>query len=106
MTRHVISDEHFLTIMGGPTVIDGVRVEVNPLPVRRLTYPFVSHDGMIYIHDETDESSYEMLGPIFDDAVITELFAQCGTEREEAKSRYASPGDLGKMEVETSAPPL
>jgi MoaA/NifB/PqqE/SkfB family radical SAM enzyme len=107
MTRHVILDEQFSTIMGRlPTVIDRVRVEVNPLPVRRLTYPFVSHDGMIYIHDEMDESSYKMLGPIFDDAVIAELFAKCGMEREEAKSRYASPGGLGKMEGGTPALPL
>jgi len=96
MTRHVISDEHFLTTMGKlPALIDRVRVEVNPLPVRRLTYPLVSHDGMIYIHDETDESSYRTLGSIFDDTVITELFAKCGREREEAKSRYAVPGALG-----------
>jgi MoaA/NifB/PqqE/SkfB family radical SAM enzyme len=89
MTRHVITDEQFSTMIGKlPPVIDGVRIEVNPLSVRRLTYPFVSHDGTIYIHDETDDSSYKMLGPIFDDVVITELFAKCGTEREEAKSRY------------------
>lgn len=92
MARHVISDEQFSTVMGSlPAVIDRVRVEVNPLPIRRLTYPFVSHDGTIYIHDETDESSYKTLGPIFDRAVITELFAKCGTERQEAKSRYAPP---------------
>jgi MoaA/NifB/PqqE/SkfB family radical SAM enzyme len=89
MARHVISTEQFLTVMKRlPTVPDGVRVEVNPLPIRRLTYPFVSHDGTIYIHNETDESSYKTLGSIFDQAVITELFAQCGPEREVAQSRY------------------
>ena len=97
MTRHLISDEQFSSMTEKlPAIIDGVRVEVNSLSVRRLTYPFVSHDGTIYIHDETDYSSYRILGPIFDDEVITELFARCGTEREESKSRYASPGGLGK----------
>lgn len=45
------------------------------------SYPFVSHDGTLYIHDQKDESSYEILGPIFEEAVITELLAKCGTER-------------------------
>ena len=91
MPRHVISNEEFATVMGKiPVVIDRTHVEVNPLPIRRLTYPFVSHDGAIYIHDEMDESKYKTLGSIFDPAVITELFAKCGTERTEAKSRYAS----------------
>jgi MoaA/NifB/PqqE/SkfB family radical SAM enzyme len=99
ITRHSISDEQFSTMIEKlPATIDGVLIEVNPLSVRRLTYPFVSHDGTIYIHDETDDSSYRMLGPIFDDNVITELFARCGVEREESKSRYASHGGLGKME--------
>jgi MoaA/NifB/PqqE/SkfB family radical SAM enzyme len=101
MPRHIISDEQFSTTTGRlPATIDRVRVEINPVPVRRLTYPFVSHDGTVYKHDQRDESSYEILGPIFDDAVITELFARCGTEREEAKSRYASPRRLGEEEVE------
>lgn len=92
ITRHIISDEEFSTTMGRlPAVIDGVQVEVNPVPVRRLTYPFVSHDGVIYIHDETDEFSYKRLGPIFDPDVIKKLFAKCGTEREEARSRYVWP---------------
>jgi hypothetical protein len=89
MLRHVISGEQFSTMIGKlSAIIDGVQVEANPLSVRRRTYPFVSHDGTIYIHDETDHSSYKILGPIFDDEVIKELFAKCGAEREEAKSRY------------------
>lgn len=91
IARHVISDEQFSrTTEKLPAIIDGVRVEVNPIPARRLTYPFVSHDGTVYIHDQRDESSYEILGPIFEEAVITELLAKCVTEREEALSRYVS----------------
>lgn len=92
--QHVVSVEEFSTAMGKlPAVIDRSHIEINPLPIRRLTYPFVSHDGTIYIHDDTDESSYKTLGSIFNESVISELFLKCGTEREEAKSRYAPPGD-------------
>jgi len=91
IAQHVISDEEFSTTTGKlPAIIDGVRVEVNPIPARRLTYPFVSHDGTVYIHNQKDESSYKILGPIFEDGVIRELLVECGTERQEAKSRYVS----------------
>jgi MoaA/NifB/PqqE/SkfB family radical SAM enzyme len=102
IARHVISDEQFSITTGKlPAIIDGVRVEVNPIPARRLTYPFVSHDGTVYIHDQKDESSYEILGSIFEEAVITELLAKCGTEREEAQSRYDSPRRSGQAGVGT-----
>lgn len=89
-THHRISESRFSTITASlPETVRGVTVEVNPLPVRRLTYPFVSHNGTIYVHDESDDSSYSILGSIFDDAVIKDLFSKCGTERDEAKSRYS-----------------
>lgn len=101
IAQHIISDEQFLTTTGKlPTIIDGVRVEVNPIPARRLTYPFVSHDGTVYIHDEKDESSYKILGSIFENAVVTQLLAKCGTEREEAQSRYVSRRPSAKRESE------
>lgn len=71
-----------------PAVIDKTRVETNPTSLRRLTYPFVSHAGEVYLHHPSDQTKYELLGPIFDDSVIVELFAKCTGERANALSRY------------------
>jgi MoaA/NifB/PqqE/SkfB family radical SAM enzyme len=93
--QHFISNDQFSGVVDEiPALIGPVRVEVNPLPLRRLTYPFVSHEGFVYLHHQTDQSNYESLGPIFDDAVVAELFERCGTERENAISRYLSNGTL------------
>ena len=87
--EHSISNERFLEIVERlPALVGRAQVEINSLPLRRLTYPFVSHEGTIYAHNQNDQSAYESLGPIFDDAVMAELFARCGAERENAASRY------------------
>lgn len=87
--EHRISNEQFsLVTTELPTLLGRTRVEVNPLPLRRLTYPFVSHAGIVYLHHPTDTSSYQSLGSIFDDDVVAELFSRCGAERENAVSRY------------------
>jgi MoaA/NifB/PqqE/SkfB family radical SAM enzyme len=93
--QHSMSSEWFLKVVAAlPAMIDGTRVEVNPLPLRRLTYPFVSHEGIVYLHHQTDQSEYEFLGSIFDDSVISALFSKSGGERVNAVSRY-SPNDGG-----------
>jgi MoaA/NifB/PqqE/SkfB family radical SAM enzyme len=86
---HIMSNEEFLRALDKvPEQIGPVRVEVNPLRVRRLTYPFVSHEGTVYLHHPMEQSAYEPFGSIFDDAVITELFLRCGAERDNAIPRY------------------
>lgn len=92
VTQHFISNEQFSTTVAKlPTFNSRIHVELNPMPLRRLTYPFVSHDGIVYLHHQADQSKYEFLGPIFDDAVIDELFTKCAGEREIARSRYDLP---------------
>jgi MoaA/NifB/PqqE/SkfB family radical SAM enzyme len=88
--KHLISAQEFSHCMDAlPALIDEVRVEANPIPLRRLTYPFVAQDGTVYLHHISDPSAYEFLGPIFNDEVVAEMFRRCGPERENALSRYA-----------------
>jgi MoaA/NifB/PqqE/SkfB family radical SAM enzyme len=87
--EHSISEDHFLrSVRPIAALVNSVRLEINPLPSRRLTYPFVSHDGGVYLHDEKDQSAYTSVGSIFDDGVIARVFAHCNAERENAVSRY------------------
>ncbi len=86
---HLISTEQFSSVVGSlPASIDCVRVEVNPIPVRRLTYPFVSHEGNLYLHHPTDGSSYQSLGSIFSADSVARMFALCREERGNALPRY------------------
>ena len=88
--QHAISDESFLLATKSlPKYIGPTYVELNSLSARRLTYPFVSHDGTVYSHDLSDLTAYEALGSIFDDATMLELMKRCGPERQNAISRYS-----------------
>lgn len=85
---HGIERQSFVSAVASLEALKHVRMEVNPLPSRRLTYPFVSHEGEVYLHSGSSLSDYEKLGTLFDDRVVDELFSRCGPEREEAKDRY------------------
>jgi MoaA/NifB/PqqE/SkfB family radical SAM enzyme len=88
-TQHLISDAQFAEMTERlEAIADHIRVEINALPSRKLTYPFVSHEGLVYVHDDVDQSKYKSLGQIFDDRVMSSIFASCGSERENAESRY------------------
>ncbi len=71
-----------------PNCLGPVKVEVNSLASRRLTYPFVGNDGNVYIHSAQSLSEYEVLGSIFDDRTVETLFRRCCSERPSAISRY------------------
>jgi MoaA/NifB/PqqE/SkfB family radical SAM enzyme len=88
--QHRISDGDFAEATRGlPQRIGTTCVEVNPLPVRRLTYPFVSQDGSVYVHSGSDLTAYDPLGSIFDDGTVASIMERCGPEREGATSRYS-----------------
>jgi hypothetical protein len=89
--EHQLSEEAFITAAASacrlPT-LDGVEVEVNPLMSRRLTYPFVDHEGGAYVHSERSRGEYDRVGSIFDDRVAEAMLGACGPERLAARSRY------------------
>lgn len=74
-------------LAGLPALAD-VKVEVNPLLSRRLSYPFINHEGSLYIHSMESLEEYECIGSIFIDRVVDEMFRRCGAERSNATSRY------------------
>jgi molybdenum cofactor biosynthesis enzyme MoaA len=85
---HSIDQQSFMSAVDALGSLEHVHVEANPLPSRRLTYPFVSHEGVLYIHSLSSLGDYERLGSLFDDAVVSEMFSRCGPERGEAQERY------------------
>lgn len=85
---HGISDDDFVAATVQLSNPSPVQIEVNALSSRRLTYPFVSHDGRLYVHSSASLSDYEDLGSIFEDAPVAELFHRCGAERPQAASRH------------------
>lgn len=90
--KHGLSDAAFqaaTTDLTSVADLASVHVEVNPRSSRRLTYPFVGHDGMLYLHATDSLREYQVLGSIFDDEVVDELFRRCRPERNIATSRYA-----------------
>lgn len=90
--EHGLDDHEFTRVTREITKIiegSGLRIEANSLLSRHLTYPFVSHDGTLYVHSQTMLREYDVIGSIFDDSAIRELFRRCGPERAEAMSRYA-----------------
>lgn len=90
-SEHSISTERFMLVAGGIAAAMGnVLLESNPLPSRRLTYPFVSHDGIAYVHDKADFSAYQVVGSIFEDTTARTLLRTCGPERAAAGTRYVS----------------
>lgn len=72
--------------------VGAVHVEVNPLLSRRLTYPFVGSDGALYVHAPAALQDYDVIGSIFEDAAVAELFRRCRSERAVALSRYRAGG--------------
>jgi len=87
--EHEISQEEFLFATAAlPQRVDETVVEVNATTERRSTYPFVSHDGILYVHSQQSISSYEKLGSIFDDQILPVLFSKTSSERPQARPRY------------------
>lgn len=88
VSRHGIDHQSFMSAVRAINPLGRIQIEVNPLPSRRLTYPFVSHEGVLYTHSLSSLGDYEMLGSLFDNGVVERMFSRCGPERVEAQSRY------------------
>lgn len=65
-----------------------VFVERSDIAARRLTYPFVSQNGTLYVHDQEYLTEYKFIGSIFDDKAVAKTFAICSEDRPESSSRY------------------
>jgi len=94
--KHALGDATFRAATGPLATFErlsSIHVEVNSQACRRLTYPFVSHTGELYVHSAVSPRDYEPLGSIFDDAVVAELKRRCGPERSNAQSRYIKPAE-------------
>jgi hypothetical protein len=93
---HAIPDAEFLEAASplaqrsdlGKTV-----VEVVPARSRCRTYPLLSHDGTVYVHYESAERDFDLLGSLFDDRVVARVVACCSPERPDAAARYGATHD-------------
>lgn len=65
-----------------------VFVESSDIAARKLTYPFVSQNGTLYVHNRENLTEYKFIGSIFDDKAVAKIFAICSEDRLEAYSRY------------------
>lgn len=87
---HAVDDERFKALATRlPSRIGKCVVEMNLVSERRGTYFFVSHDGIVYVHDILKDGEYSVLGSIFDDATIERWIAlEIPSVRPRASSRY------------------
>jgi hypothetical protein len=95
VAKHAVRNDEFRAAtasLGNRPDLSTTTVEIVPATARRLTYPLVSHEGVLYVHSSEPGRDFEDLGSIFDDANVQHAFALCSGQRPEAHARYVRQG--------------